>query len=187
MSRRLGEREVGSADCRQLGVLKNDHPSTGDLGTEVDVNVGPDLAEVAFEVSEAVKRGAISRKPDRVEPGLEVGDRVGAVAPGEVEPVGPGPAGEHVVTAAAVQHVAAVAAIEDEAHGGRGYCGRIDHVIPSEPVDDECAGRVGLAKHDRAPKARQSDHAVIDRDPDVIVTGGAAVLTWRSDIRRSCR
>ena len=84
-------------DCRQLGVLKDDHPGPGDIAAEVDVDVGTDLRHVTIEIAEVVECGPISGDADLVEPVLEVGDRVGAVETGEFEPVRPGAAHQQVV------------------------------------------------------------------------------------------
>ena len=98
------------------------------------------------EVGEAADRRAVARNPDRISAVLEVGDRVGAVEPGEVEAVGAGAAYHRVIALPAVQHVVAVAAVQDESHGGCRYRRRVDHVVAGEAMDGErMRGAAGVA------------------------------------------
>ena len=80
--------------------MQHDRAGARCLGAEVDLHVGPDLRY--GKIVEAAECGAVTRYRDRIEPMLEVGDRVGAVQPREGKAVRAGTADQEVISLTAL-------------------------------------------------------------------------------------
>ena len=93
---------------------------------------------------------------------------------GKFEPVRPGAAHQQVVPLPSVQHVIAVAAVEDELHPRGRQSGRNDGVIAAETVDDNRAlVPIGVRDRQRRAEPAHGHAAGTASDRDDIVAGGA--------------